>query len=94
MTCLSLTIVFPQSLIIVRQEFGGPEMSNFGAELDPYLFYLYTFVVFLLPFICLSNLSELWKNLWIFNRKRRRTVGTITVIAENGQSIEMQPCLS
>jgi hypothetical protein len=76
---LSLTIIFPQSLITVIQQVGGPGMSTFGAALDPYLFYLYTFVVFLLPFICLGHLSELWKKTWIFKRKRRATVGPMTL---------------
>jgi hypothetical protein len=76
---LSLTIIFPQSLITVIQQVGGPGMSTFGAVLNPYLFYLYTFVVFLLPFICLGHLSELWKKTWIFKRKRRATVGPMTL---------------
>ncbi|CAF1016263.1 unnamed protein product [Adineta steineri] len=70
-SCLSLTIVFPQSLIIVIRQIGGENMSDFASGVDPYLFYLYTFVVFLLPFICLGTLSEVSKKLWIFNKKRR-----------------------
>jgi phosphatidylglycerophosphate synthase len=90
-SCLTLTIVFPQSLITVIQQVGGPEMSEFGAGLDPYLFYLYTFVVFLLPFICLGSLPELWKKLWIFGRTRRGMVGPMTLMVENGQTIAVRP---
>ena len=81
-SCLSLTIVFPQSLIIVIRQIGGSKMNKFGVELDPYLFYLYTFVVLLLPFICLGTLSELLKKLLIFHRKNRRIlVGPMVITA-------------
>ena len=86
-SCLSLTIVFPQSLIIVIRQFGGSSMSNFASGADPYLFYLYTFVVFLLPFICLGTLPEVWKKLWIFNPKHQRNVGPMTMTAKGGQTI-------
>jgi hypothetical protein len=85
-SCLSLTIVFPQSLIIVIQQVGGSSMSNFGGEVNSYLFYLYTFVVFLLPFICLGNFPELWSKLLFFKRKRQTTVGVITPMADRCQS--------
>ena len=90
-SCLSLTIVFPQSFIICVRQIGGEQMSDFGAEADPYFFYLYTFVVFFLPFICLRNLPELWKKLWIFNRKRRRTIHPLILMANNNRSIALRP---
>ena len=90
-SCLSLTIIFPQSLIIVIQQIGGSALSDFGAAADPYFFYLYTFVVYLLPFICLGNFPHLWKKLWIFNRRRRDMVGPMTLMAGNAQSINVRP---
>jgi hypothetical protein len=90
-SCLSLTIVFPQSLITVIQQVGGPQLSNFGDGVNPYLFYLYTFVVYLLPFICLCSLPELWKKLWIFRRKRQGIVGPMTLMVGNVQSIALRP---
>ena len=87
-SCLSLTIVFPQSLISVVRQFGGPGLSDFGASVDPYLFYLYTYVVLLFPFICLGCLSELWPKLWLLNRAVRRKVVPISPVA---LSIHVQP---
>ena len=86
---LSLTIVFPQSLIILIQQIGGPNMNAFGAQLDPYLFYFYTFVVFLLPFICLANLPELWKKFHRVHLQRQRRVhaGPLTVMLDHGYSL-------
>jgi hypothetical protein len=81
-SCLSLTIVFPLSLLAVIQQIGGPSMTNFGAAVQPYLFYLYTFVVFLLPFICLVNLPELWPKLLFFKPKRQQTAGVITLMVD------------
>ncbi|CAF0833680.1 unnamed protein product [Adineta ricciae] len=77
-SCISLTIIFPQSLIIVIQQVGGPSMSSFGAGAMPYFFYLYTFVVFLLPFISLGCLPELWPKLLFFWPNRSSTVGMTT----------------
>ncbi len=93
-SCLSLTIVFPQSLIIVIQEVGGSNMSDFGDEINAYLFYLYTFVVFLLPFICLGNLPKLWKKLWIFKRKRRRNIVQMIILPEDGHTLVARPRLN
>ena len=87
-SCLSLTIVFPQSLITVVQQFGGPSLSDFGSSVDPYLFFLYTYVVLLLPFICLGCLSELWPKLCLFNRLVRRKVIPMSPVA---LSIHVQP---
>lgn len=90
-SCLSLTIIFPQSLITVIQNVGGPNYSDFGSLFDAYLFYLYNFVVLLLPFICLWNLPELWKKVWLFNRKHRVAVGPFTLLANNRHSIAVRP---
>ena len=87
---LSLTVVFPQSLIIVIQHVGGPALSHFGDEVNAYLFYLYTFVVLLLPFICLGTLPELWPKLWRCNRRRRFNVGPMTLMPEAGPSVFVQ----
>ena len=89
-SCLSLTIVFPQSLIIVIQQVGGSNMSEFGAGVDPYFIYLYTFVVLLLPFICLGCLPELWPKLLFFKPKRRQAIGTITPTPGRCQSLAVQ----
>jgi len=89
-SCLSLTIVFPQSLIIVIQQIGGPDYSEFGVEADPYFFFFYTFLVFLLPFICLCHFPELRRKLRFYNRKRQLTVGPMTIIDENRQAIQVR----
>jgi hypothetical protein len=90
-SCLSLTIVFPQSLIVVVEQVGGSNMTNFGAEALPYLNYLYTFYVFLLPFICIGCLPELWPKLLFFKTNRQQAIGAITPMANRGQSIPVQP---
>ncbi len=89
-SALSLTIVFPQSLITVIQQIGGPQLSNFGAGVNPYLFYLYTFVVYLLPFICLGSLPELWPKLLFFKPKRKQPIAVVTVTAGRSESIPIQ----
>lgn len=71
-SCLSLTIIFPQSLIVVIQQTGGTNTNSFGAAALPYFNYLYTFVVFLLPFILLGSYPELWPKLLFFRSKRRQ----------------------
>ncbi len=86
-SCLSLTIVFPQSLIVVIEQLGGSNLSNFGSQALPYLNYLYTFFVFLLPFICLGCLPELWSKLLFCKPKRRQTVGAITPAGAQCQPI-------
>ena len=86
-SCLSLTIVFPQSLIIVIQQVGGSSTGGFGAGAEPYFFYLYTFVVFFLPFICLGSLPELWPKLLFFLPKRQQYIAAITPIGDRAQSI-------
>ena len=85
-SCLSLTIVFPQSLIVVIQQIGGPDYSEFGIEADPYFFYFYSFFVFLLPFICLGSLPELWPKLLFFLPKCRRNIRVLTPIGDPGTS--------
>jgi hypothetical protein len=92
-SCLSLTIVFPQSLIVIIKAFGGPEMSDFGVGVNKYFFYLYTFVILLLPFICLGCLPELWSKLLFCRPKQRQIVGRITVMGTRCRSsvIQSQP---
>jgi hypothetical protein len=89
-SCLFLTIVFPQSLIVVIQQVGGPHMSEFGSRVNSYLVYLYTFVVLLLPFICLGCLPELWPKLLFFKPKRRQAIGATTLIPDRGQSLAIK----
>ena len=86
-SCLTLTIVFPQSLIFVIRQIGGTKMIEFGAVINPYLFYFYTFVVFLLPFTCLAHSPELCKKLWRFQRRRQGHVGPMTLMADNNHSL-------
>jgi hypothetical protein len=88
---MSLTVVFPQSLLRVIQSFGGESLANFGAELDAYLFYLYTFVVIFLPFICLGSLPELWPKLLPIKGKRRNQVSQVTLLAKQGPAITVKP---
>ncbi|CAF0833699.1 unnamed protein product [Adineta ricciae] len=87
---LSLTIVFPQSLMTVIQQIDESCLGDFGEALNAYLFYLYSFVVFLLPFICFSNQSELWKKLRRFYRKRRGNIGPATLDVARMQSIGLK----
>ena len=93
-SCLSLTIVFPQSLIFVIQQAGGPPMSDFGAETIPYFVYLYAFFIFLLPFICLGTLPELWPKILFFRPKQQPPIGIITPMADRCQSIAVHSRLT
>ena len=79
-SCLSLTFVVPQSLIVVIRRVGGSNLAEFANGWDPYLTYLYTFVVLLLPFICLICLSELWPRIWFLNWKSRRAIGPLAIV--------------
>ena len=87
---LTLTIVFPQSLITVIQKVGGPNQIDFGATLEPYLFYFYTYVVFLLPFICLYGLPELWSKLLFCCRKQRTSIRPIVHMTMQNQSLTLK----
>jgi hypothetical protein len=89
-SCLSLTIFFPQSLILAVQQAGGSSMSNFGVQVSPYLYYLNTVVVFLLPFLCLGCLPQLWPKLLLFKLKQRQAIAAITPMADRGRSIPPQ----
>jgi hypothetical protein len=91
---LSLIIIFPQSLITVIQQVGGPQLSDFGAELNLYLFYLYTFVVYLLPFISLGCLPELWPKLLFFRLQRQQSIGAITPMVDQCRTISVQSQLT
>lgn len=87
---LSLTIVFPQSFIIVVQKVGGPEFTDFGAALDPYLFYFYTYVVFLLPFICLVGSPELWPKRLLSRYKGRGSVMPVVPLGPNLYTVTLR----
>jgi hypothetical protein len=89
-SCLTLTIVIPQSLIVIVGHLGGEASANFGADVDPYLFFLYTFVVFLMPFICLGSLPELWPKLLFLVCKKRRLVAPLADATILEQSIQVK----
>jgi hypothetical protein len=91
---LSLTIIVPQSLITVIEQVGGAELSELVAAIDSYLFYLHSFVVFLLPFISLGYFSELWPKLSFFKPQRQQTISTITPMIAWSQSIPPQSRLT
>ena len=91
LSCLTLTIVIPQSLFIIVRQLGGETLADFGADIDPYLFFLYTFVVFLLPFICLGSLPELWPKLLFLVCKRGKLVATLGNATILDQSIQVRP---
>ena len=75
---LSLSITLPQAILTAIQQVI-PGMADFAVDLGSYLFYLITFVVLFLPFICLGCFSELWPR---FQRQRReRTVAPVPMIA-------------
>ena len=69
-SCLSFTTAFPTLLLVVIRQMGGPNLSDFGSALDPYLIYIYLYMALLLPFICLGCLSELWPKIGFLSRKR------------------------
>lgn len=77
---LSLSITLPQALVTVVQE-TIPGMKDFGSEISSYLFYLTTYVILLLPFVCLGSLPELWPKLSFLTRRRRGVVAPFTVTA-------------
>lgn len=87
---LSLTIVFPQSLLIVIKQLGWISSDGLGTQLDNYLFFFYTFVVFLLPFICLSSFPELWPKRRLFRRKNHVSVGVLAQATMHNQSLTHQ----
>jgi len=63
-SCLSLTIVFPQSLIIVIQQIGGPDYSEFGVEaMIHFVQYSFIFANVVLPFVILNSLPNLKRKL-------------------------------
>ena len=91
-SCVSLTIVFPQSLITVIQQFGGSSMSDFGDEVNAYfLFYLIYICGFSITiYICLGSLPKLWRKLWIFQRKRRRNVIPMINLPEGNHTLAVR----
>ena len=68
---LSLPTIFPIMLLTLIRQIGGTALADFGTMLDPYLTYLYTFVVLMLPLICLGYLPELWPRLFFLFRENR-----------------------
>ena len=73
---LSLTITLPQAALTTVQSMI-PDMADFANELGSYLFFLSTFFVLFLPFICLGSFSELWPRL----PRRTRSVAPIRMPA-------------
>ena len=88
---LSLTMSFPQSLIVVVRQVGGPGLAYFAVELNTCIAYLSAVVILLLPFVCLAGLSELWPKIWFLNRKRRRTINNLTLLADGRQTTLVLP---
>ena len=89
-SCLSLTIVFPQSSVAILRQLGNPTLAQLAIELDPYLSFLFTVDVTLLPFICLAGLSELWPKLRFQDRRPRGTVGPLTLLPNIGKRTVVQ----
>ena len=81
-SAVSLTINLPDSLITLVQNFG-PDLSDFGASIQPYLFYFTGYLVLILPFVCLGCLPELWSKLFFCCARRR---GTVAVMAIGGDT--------
>ncbi|CAF1561879.1 unnamed protein product, partial [Adineta steineri] len=52
------------------------EQSDWGSEVLPLFFFLSYFTILLLPYVCLSNLPDLWKKLKICPTRQQR-VGAI-----------------
>ncbi|CAF1417995.1 unnamed protein product [Rotaria sordida] len=76
---LSLSINLPQALIIFVQ--SQPNMSNFGSTVEPYFFYLTTFVVLFLPIVCFGCLPELWPQPFFCHQRRQGTVAPMILSA-------------
>lgn len=74
---LSLTTTLPQTLITAVQQII-PGMTDFAYEVEPYFFYLTTFVVLLLPFVTLGCFPELWPNVVFFKIRQHIVVVPIT----------------
>jgi hypothetical protein len=72
-TTLSLSIILPQTLITAVQQMV-PGMNDFGAEIEPYFFYLTTYIVLLLPFVTLGCFPELRPKVIPFKRRHQRAV--------------------
>ncbi|CAF4342881.1 unnamed protein product [Rotaria sp. Silwood2] len=74
---LSLSITLPQALITFIQ--SQPNMSDFGSTVAPYFFYLTTYVVLFLPFVCFGCLPELWPKALLCHQRRQGTVAPMTI---------------
>ncbi|CAF1542531.1 unnamed protein product [Rotaria magnacalcarata] len=77
--CVSLLYLFfcfPVSTIYLVHYYNDP---GFAKELEPTLFFLSYFPVFLLPFICLATIPRIWREVKHFDRLQTRRVGIIIV---------------
>ena len=90
-SCLSLSMSFPLSLINVVRQVGGPGLAYFAVELNTCIAYLSAVVILLLPFVCLAGLPELWPKVWFLNRKRQRTINNLTLLADGRQTTLVLP---
>ncbi|CAF0989386.1 unnamed protein product [Adineta steineri] len=77
---LSLCIHLPQSLIILVRQIQ-PNRNDFGTNIEPYFFYLTGYVIFLVPFVSLGCLPELWPKLLLFNQRHHCMIGPMTMTA-------------
>ena len=79
-SALSLSINFPQSLIILVRQIGS-NTENFATDVEPYFFYFTGYVILFIPFISLASLPELWPKIF---RWQSRRVGPMTANTGGG----------
>ena len=72
LSSLYTTFSLPLTTIYVVRLFGEPD---WGAQVLPIFFFLSYFVIFFLPFVCLTNLSDLGKILKTCMARSQRRVG-------------------
>ena len=84
-SALSLTINFPQSLIILVRQII-PNMSDFAINIEPYFFYFTGYIILLLPFVCICSLPELWPKS-LFKKINQRTVVPMTITTGFGETV-------
>ena len=85
-SALSLSINFPQSLIILVRQIGS-NMENFAANVEPYFFYFSGYIILFIPFVSLASLPEVWPKIFV-TRLQRRRIGPATV-ESGGRSLHM-----
>ena len=84
-SCLSSSVALPLFSIVVIRQVGGPSVADFGADIHPYLSFLYAFTVLLFPLICLASLPELWPKLWLPHRHEGSRISPMAMTATAGR---------